>query len=147
MRCRSSDDDDYAGVSCTLRHVAYKRLGSIYVEGSRLWFVADDDQLTVHGTVNADRQMPPDGRGYSVHVRIRFPGPVVGESTGEVDGKIVSWSPPGGALTRILATGSVPELPQTNLSPPRGVSPATGVGVMLVLFAGALAAVRLRSAA
>jgi hypothetical protein len=145
MRCRSSDDDDYAGVVCTLRHVAHERLGSIDVEGSRLWFEADDDQLTVHGAVDANRQMPPDGRGYRVDVRIRFPGRIVGESTGEVDGNTVSWSPPAGFVTRILATGTVPGLPQTNVSPPHGVSPAAGLGVLVLLLAGALAAVRLRS--
>lgn len=142
MTCEAWDDDAFIGARCQLERVTFDAFSLTDTFQQEVVIVRQDDQVRVFGII--DLTDVPVGNpelidAFDVQIRVTFPGPVISQENGQIDGQTVTWSLPPGESTAIEAVVEAgpgqAELP---------IGPAIGALLALTLVALVLAVRRSR---
>lgn len=144
MTCEAWDDDTHIGARCDLEQVTFDAFSLTDTLQQEIVIVREGDRIRLFGVINLGDvpvSNPELIDAFDVQVRVTFPGPVISQKNGQVDGQTVTWSLPPGEETEI---GAVAEAgPGANEVP---LGPAIGVLLAVTLVALVLAVRRSRAA-
>jgi hypothetical protein len=142
MSCDAWDDDAYIGARCDLEQVTFDAFSLTDTLQQEIVIVREGDRIRLFAVINLGDVPVGDPElidEFDVQIRVTFPGRVISQENGQVDGQTVTWSLPPGEQTEI---GAVAEAgPGANEVP---LGPAIGVLLAATLVALVLA-VRRRS--
>jgi hypothetical protein len=144
MSCEAWDDDEYIGARCALERVTFDDLSLTDTFQQEIVLVREGDRIRLFAAINLSDV--PVGNAelidaFDVQIRVTFPGPVISQGKGQVDGQTVTWSLPPGEETEIRAVAEAG--PGANEVP---LGPAIGVLLAVTLMALVLALRRSRAA-
>ncbi|MGH2488069.1 MAG: LppM family (lipo)protein [Candidatus Limnocylindria bacterium] len=106
MTCAAWDDDKYIGARCDLEQVTFDAFSLTDTFQQEIAIVREGDRIRLFGVINLGDV--PVGNpelidAFDVQIRVTFPGQVISQQNGTVDGQTVTWSLPPGELTEIGA--------------------------------------------
>jgi LppM domain len=144
MTCEAWDDDEYIGAQCALERVTFDDLSLTDTFSQEVVIVREGDRIRLFAVI--DLGDVPVGNpelidAFDVQIRVTFPGPVISQKNGQVDGQTVTWSLPPGERTEI---GAVAETGQAGNEVPW--APAVALLLFVTLVALVLAVRRSRAA-
>jgi LppM domain len=125
MTCAAWDDDEYIGAQCQLERVTFDDLSLTDTFQQEIVIVREGDKIRLFATI--DLGDVPVGNpelidAFDVQIRVTFPGPVISQQNGQIDGQSVTWTLPPGEKTEIAAVaeagaggGEVPWAPVIGL--------------------------------
>lgn len=125
MTCAAWDDDEYIGAQCQLERVTFDDVSLTDTFQQEIVIVHEGDKIRLFATI--DLGDVPVGNpelidAFDVQIRVTFPGQVISQQKGQVDGQTVTWSLPPGEKTEIGAvaeagagSGEVPWAPVIGL--------------------------------
>ena len=142
MTCEAWDDDAYIGARCDLEGVTFDAFSLTDTFQQEIVIVREGDRIRLFAVINLGDV--PVGNAelidaFDVQIRVTFPGRVLSQENGTVDGQTVTWSLPPGEQTEI---GAVAEAGAAANEVPW--APAIGVLLALTLVALVLAVRRSR---
>ena len=144
MTCEAWDDDEFIGAQCALERVTFDELSLTDTFGQEVVIVREGDKIRLFAAIDLSDVPLSDPElidAFEVQIRVTFPGPVISQENGQVEGQTVSWSLPPGERTEI---GAVAETGQAGNEVPLG--PAIGVLLLVTLVALVLALRRSQAA-
>ena len=144
MTCAAWDDDEYIGAQCQLERVTFDDLSLTDTFQQEIVIVREGDRIRLFAVI--DLGDVPVGNpelidAFDVQIRVTFPGPVISQKNGQIDGQTVTWSLPPGEKTEI---GAVAETGARGGEIPW--APVIGVLLAVTLVALVLAVRRSRAA-
>ena len=145
MTCEAWDDDAYIGARCTLEAVTFDALSLTDTFQQEIVIVREGDRIRLFGVINLGDvpvSNPELIDAFDVQIRVTFPGRVISQQNGQIEGQTVTWLLPPGEQTEISA---VAEAGAAQGDFPLG--PAIGVLLAVTLVAMVLAIRRSRGPA
>jgi hypothetical protein len=144
MTCEAWDDDEFIGAQCALERVTFDDLSLADTFQQEVVIVREGDKIRLFAAI--DLSDVPVGNAelidaFDVQIRVTFPGRVISQENGQIEGQTVTWSLPPGDRTEI---GAVAESGQTGNEVPW--APAVAVLLAVTLVALVLAVRRSRAA-
>ena len=144
VTCEAWDDDEFIGAQCALERVTFDDLSLTDTFQQEVVIVREGDKIRLFAVI--DLSDVPVGNpelidAFDVQIQVTFPGRVISQENGQIEGQTVTWSLPPGERTEIAA---VAETGQAGNEVPLG--PAIGVLLAVTLVALVLAVRRSRAA-
>jgi hypothetical protein len=142
MTCEAWDDDAYIGARCDLEQVTFDAFSLTDTFQQEIVIVREGDRIRLFAVINLGDVPVSNAElidAFDVQIRVTFPGRVLSQENGQIDGQTVTWSLQPGEQTEI---GAVAEAGASADQVPWG--PAIGVLLALTLVALVLAVRRSR---
>jgi hypothetical protein len=119
--CEPFEDEATIGASCTLVSTPFEEFNATDTLGQDLTISGDGDRIRVTGAIDLTQLRAGQGsEGFDARIRMMFPGDVVDQENGTVEGRTVTWRPsPGKRLViRAVAEASATGSPATPAAAP-----------------------------
>jgi hypothetical protein len=140
MTCEAWDDDAYIGARCDLEGVTFDAFSLTDTFQQDVVIVREGDRIRLFGVINLGDVPVSNAElidAFDVQIRVTFPGRVISQVNGQVEGQTVTWLLPPGEQTEIGA------LAEAGTGPGDEVPWGPAVGVLLaVTLVGLVLAVR-----
>ncbi len=143
MTCEAWDDDAYIGARCDLEGVTFDDFSLTDTFQQEIVIVREGDRIRLFADIDLSDvplSNPELIDAFDVQIRVTFPGRVISQQNGQIEGQTVTWRLPPGELTEI---GAVAEAGPAADEVPWG--PAIGALLALTLVALVLAVRRSRA--
>jgi hypothetical protein len=106
MTCEAWDDEGYIGARCELQRVTFDAFSLTDTFQQEIVIVREGDRIRLFAVINLGDVPVGDQElidAFDVRIRVKFPGRVISQQNGMLDGQTVTWSLPPGEQTAIEA--------------------------------------------